>query len=247
MPKHIAFPPLQSGPSEQGIVTRQTGSPKVLKSASAKSGHSARFWILLLVGKGAQVHGASPVKPPRREFLHLAVGAAALSAVSRVAWAQTYPSRPVSLVAGFAPGGGVDITARLIGQWLSERLGQQFVIENRPGASSNIATETVVRATADGYTMLLIGSFNTINATLYDKINFNFIRDIAPVTSVMRYPYVIVVNPSFPAKSVPEFIAYAKANPGKLNMASPGSGDHIAGELFKMMTGDLPRHRPCTE
>jgi tripartite-type tricarboxylate transporter receptor subunit TctC len=179
------------------------------------------------------------MKLPRRQFLHLAVGAAVLSTVSRITWAQAYPSRPVSLVAGFAPGGGVDITARLVGQWLSERLGQQFVIENRPGASSNIATEVVVRAPADGYTLLLIGSFNTINATLYDKLNYNFIRDIAPVASVMRYPYVMVVNPSLPAKSVPEFIAYAKANPGKLNMASPGtgSGDHIAGELFKMMTG----------
>jgi tripartite-type tricarboxylate transporter receptor subunit TctC len=179
------------------------------------------------------------VKLPRRTFLHLTAGAAALPAVSRVASALDYPTRPVSLVAGFAPGGGVDITARLIGQWLSERLGQQFVIENRPGASSNIATEAVVRAPADGYTLLLIGSFNTINATLYDKLNFNFIRDIAPVASVMRYPYVMVVNPSLPAKSVSEFIAYAKANPGKLNMASPGTGtgDHIAGELFKMMTG----------
>jgi tripartite-type tricarboxylate transporter receptor subunit TctC len=179
------------------------------------------------------------MKLPRRQFLHLAAGAAVLSTVSRVASALDYPTRSVSLVAGFAPGGGVDITARLIGQWLSERLGRQFVIENRPGASSNIATEAVVRAPADGYTLLLIGSFNTINATLYDKLNYNFIRDIAPVASVMRYPYVMVVNPSLPAKSVPEFIAYAKANPGKLNMASPGtgSGDHIAGELFKMMTG----------
>jgi tripartite-type tricarboxylate transporter receptor subunit TctC len=179
------------------------------------------------------------MKLPRRTFLHLTAGAAALPAVSPVASALDYPTRPVSLVAGFAPGGGVDITARLIGQWLSEQLGQQFVIENRPGASSNIATEVVVRAPADGYTLLLIGSFNTINATLYDKLNYNFIRDIAPVASVMRYPYVMVVNPSLPAKSVPEFIAYAKANPGKLNMASPGtgSGDHIAGELFKMMTG----------
>ena len=179
------------------------------------------------------------MKLPRRKFLRLAVGAAALPAVSRITWAQAYPSRPVSLVAGFAPGGGVDITARLIGQWLSERLGQQFVIENRPGASSNIATEAVARAPADGYTLLLIGSFNTINATLYDKLNYNFIRDIAPVASVMRYPYVMVVNPSLPVKTVPEFIAYAKANTGKLNMGSPGtgSGDHIAGELFKMMTG----------
>jgi tripartite-type tricarboxylate transporter receptor subunit TctC len=179
------------------------------------------------------------MKLPRRTFMHLAAGAAALPALPHVAAALDYPTRPVSLVAGFAPGGGVDITARLIGQWLSERLGQQFVIENRPGASSNIATEVVVRAPADGYTLLLIGSFNTINATLYDKLNYNFIRDIAPVASVMRYPYVMVVNPSFPARTVPEFIAYAKANPGKLNMASPGtgSGDHIAGELFKMMTG----------
>ena len=186
------------------------------------------------------------MKLPRREFLYLAAGAAAFSTVSRIAWAQAYPSRPVSLIAGFAPGGGVDITARLIGQWLSERLGQQFVIENRPGAAGNIGTEAVVRARADGYTLLLAGSFNTINATLYDKLNFNFIRDIAPVASVMRYPYVMVVNPSLPAKSVPEFIAYAKANPGKLNMASPGSGSgpHIAGELFKMMAGVDMVHVP---
>jgi tripartite-type tricarboxylate transporter receptor subunit TctC len=186
------------------------------------------------------------VKLPRRKFLCLTASATALSAVSRIAWAQAYPSRPVSLVAGFAPGGGVDITARLIGQWLSERLGQQFVIENRPGAAGNIATEAVARAPADGYTLLLVGSFNTINATLYDKLNYNFIRDIAPVASVMRYPYVMVVNPSVPAKSVPEFIAYAKANPGKLDMASPGTGtgDHIAGELFKMMTGVDMVHVP---
>ena len=186
------------------------------------------------------------MKLPRREFLCLAAGAAALSAASRIAWAQAYPSRPVSLVAGFAPGGGVDITARLIGQWLSERLGQQFVIENRPGAAGNIGTEAVVRARGDGYTLLLVGSFNTINATLYDRLNFNFIRDIAPVASVMRYPYVMVVNPSVPAKSIPELIAYAKANPGKLNMASPGTGtgDHIAGELFKRMTGVNMVHVP---
>jgi len=186
------------------------------------------------------------MKLPRRKFLHLAAGAAALPAVSRIARAQTYPSRPVSLVAGFAPGGGVDITARLIGQWLSERLGQQVVIENRPGASSNIATEAVARAPADGYTLLMVGSWNTINATLYDKLNFNFIRDIAPVASVMRYPYVMVVNPLLPAKSVPEFIAYAKANPRKLNMASPGTGTgpHIAGELFKMMAGVDMVHVP---
>ena len=186
------------------------------------------------------------MKLPRRNFLHLAAAAAALPAVSRIARAQAYPSRPVSLIAGFAPGGGVDITARLVGQWLSERLGQQFVVENRPGAAGNIGTEAVVRARADGYTLLLAGSFNTINATLYDKLNYNFIRDIAPVASVIRDPYVMVVNPSLPAKSVPEFIAYAKANPGKLNMASPGSGSgpHIAGELFKMMAGVDMVHVP---
>jgi tripartite-type tricarboxylate transporter receptor subunit TctC len=186
------------------------------------------------------------MKLPRRQFLHLAAGAAALPAVSRIARAQAYPLRPVTLVAGFAPGGGVDIAARLIGQLLSERLGQQFVIENRPGASSNIATEAVVRAPADGYTLLMVGSWNTINATLYDKLNFNFTRDIAPVASVMRYPYVMVVNPSLPTKSVPEFIAYAKANPGKINMASPGTGTgpHIAGELFKMMAGVDMVHVP---
>ena len=148
------------------------------------------------------------MKLPRREFLYLATGAAVLLALSRITWAQAYPSRPVSLIAGFAPGGGVDITARLIGQWLSERLGQQFVIENRPGAAGNIGTEAVVRARADGYTLLLAGSFNTINATLYDKLNFNFIRDIAPVASIGRDAFVMVVNPSFPAKTVPEFIAY---------------------------------------
>src|SRR5215472_2998580 len=184
-----------------------------------KADIQAAFGYYCWWARGAQVRGASPVKLSRREFLYLAAGAAALSADWGIAWAQAYPSRPVSLVAGFAPGGGVDITARLIGQWLSERLGQQFVIENRPGAAGNIGTETVVRASSDGYTLLLVGSFNTINATLYDKLNFNFIRDIAPVASVMRYPYVMVVNPSLPAKSVPEFIAYAKANPSKLNMA----------------------------
>jgi len=186
------------------------------------------------------------MKLPRRQFLHLAAGAAALPAVSRIARAQAYPLRPVTLVAGFAPGGGVDIAARLIGQLLSERLGQQFVIENRPGASSNIATEAVVRAPADGYTLLMVGSWNTINATLYDKLNFNFTRDIAPVGGIQRYPYVMVVNPSLPTKSVPEFIAYAKANPGKINMASPGTGTgpHIAGELFKMMAGVDMVHVP---
>ena len=186
------------------------------------------------------------MKLPRRKFLRLAAVAAALPAVSRIARAQAYPTRPVRLIAPFAPGGGSDMTARLIGQWLSERLGQQFVIDNRPGAASNIATEAVVRASADGYTLLIVGSWNTINATLYDKLSFNFIRDIAPVASVIRDPYVMVVNPSVPAKSVPEFIAYAKDNPRKLNMASPGTGTgpHIGGELFKMMAGVDMVHVP---
>jgi tripartite-type tricarboxylate transporter receptor subunit TctC len=179
------------------------------------------------------------MKLPRRTFLHLAAGAAALPAVSRAARAQAYPVRPVRIIVPFGPAGATDITARLIGQWLSERLGQQFIIENRPGGGGNIGTEAVVRAPADGYTLLLVGGSNAINATLYDKLNFNFIRDIAPVGSVIRFPYVMVVNLSVPAKSVPESIAYAKANPGKINMASPGKGSapHINGELFKVMTG----------
>ena len=186
------------------------------------------------------------MKLPRRQFLHLAAGAAALPAVSRVAWAQTYPSRPVRIIVGFAAGGPNDILARLIGQWLSERLGQPFVIENRPGAGSNIATEAVVRAPPDGYTLLLVGSPNAINATLYDKLNFNFIRDIAPVASFIRGALVMVVHPSVPAKTVPEFIAYAKANPGKLSYGSGGVGGitHITAELFKMMAGVDMVHVP---
>jgi tripartite-type tricarboxylate transporter receptor subunit TctC len=186
------------------------------------------------------------MKLPRRNFLHLAAGAAALPVVPRIASAQTYPARPVRIVVGFAPAGPGDIVARLIGQLLSERLGQQFVIDNRPGAGGNIGTEAVVRSPADGYTLLLCGVFNAINATMYDKLNFNFIRDIAPVAGVLRGPYVIVVNPSVPAKSVPEFIAYVKANPRKLNMASGGTGTgaHIAGELFKMMAGVDMVHVP---
>jgi len=179
------------------------------------------------------------MKLPRRNFLQLAAGAAALSAMSRVAMAQAYPSRPVRIIVGYPAGGGVDITGRLIGQWLSERLGQPFVIENRPGANSNIATETVVRAAPDGHTLLLATAANAGNATLYDKLNFNFIRDIAPVAGIMVVPLVMVVHPSFPATTVPEFIAYAKANPGKVNMGLAGTGgsDHMAGELFKTMTG----------
>jgi tripartite-type tricarboxylate transporter receptor subunit TctC len=185
--------------------------------------------------------------PHRRQFLHLAAGAAALPAASRIAMAQAYPSRSVRWIVGFPAGGGADIVARLIGQRLSERLGQPFVIENRPGASSNIAAEAVVRSPSDGYTLLLITlPTNAINATLYDKLNFNFIRDIAPVAGLTRDPHVMLVNPSFPAKTVPEFIAYAKANPGKVNMASSGAGasQHVAGELFKAMTGVQMNHVP---
>src|SRR5262245_10207320 len=164
------------------------------------------------------------MKLPRRQFLHLAAGAAVLPAMSRVARAQAYPARPVRLIVPVAPGGAIDILARLMGQWLSERLGQQFVIDNRPGAGSNIGTEAVVRAPADGYTLLLCGTQNATNAALYDKLNFNFLRDIAPVASVTRGTYVMVVNPSVPAKSVPEFIAYAKANPGRITFGSAGIG-----------------------
>jgi tripartite-type tricarboxylate transporter receptor subunit TctC len=186
------------------------------------------------------------MKLPRRKFLRLAAGAAALPAVSHFAWAQTYPTRTVRLVVGFPPGGGTDIIARLIGQWLSERLGQQVVIENRPGAGSNIATEGVVRAAADGYTLLLVSAAHAINATLYDRLNYNFLRDIAPVAGVIRVPNLMEVNPSLPPKSVPEFIAYAKANPGKVNYASGGNGtaQHLAGELFKIMTGVDMVHVP---
>jgi tripartite-type tricarboxylate transporter receptor subunit TctC len=182
----------------------------------------------------------------RRQFLNLAAGAAALPAASRSAWAQVYPSRPVRVIAPYAPAGVTDITARLMGQWLSERLGQTFVIENRPGAGTNIGTEAVVHSAPDGYTLLLVSPANAINATLYEKLNFNFIRDIAPVASFGRGPNVMVVNPSAPAKTVPEFIAYAKTNPGKVNMASAGNGSsqHLSGELFKMMTGADMVHVP---
>jgi tripartite-type tricarboxylate transporter receptor subunit TctC len=186
------------------------------------------------------------MKLPRRKFLHLAAGAAALPAVSRFAWAQGYPTRPVRVIVPFAPAGGSDITARLIGQWLSERLGQPFVIENRPGGGGNIGTEAVVRASPDGYTLLYVTTANAINATLYDKLNFNFVRDIAPVATISRNTYVMVVHPSMPAKTVPEFIAYAKAHPRKVNMASAGNGSppHVSGELFKMMTGVDMVHVP---
>jgi tripartite-type tricarboxylate transporter receptor subunit TctC len=186
------------------------------------------------------------MKIPRRKFLHLAAGAAALPAVSRVARAQTYPTRPVRIIVPVPPGAGSDFIARLIGQWLSERLGQQFIIENRPGAGSNIGTEAVVRAPPDGHTLILVTAANAVNTTLYEKLNFNFIRDIAPVASIARVPLVMEVNPSVPATTVLEFIAYAKANPGKLNMASSGNGaaPHVAGELFKTMTGVDMVHVP---
>jgi tripartite-type tricarboxylate transporter receptor subunit TctC len=186
------------------------------------------------------------MKFPRRQFLYLAAGALALPAVRRVAWAQAYPSRPVRIMVGFAAGQAIDIVTRLMAQWLSDRLGQQFVVENRPGAGGNIATELVVRAPPDGYLLLAVGANNLINATLYEKLNFNFIRDIAPVASVYRVPQVMVVNPSFQVETVPAFIAYAKANPGKISFASAsiGSVAHVTGELFKMMAGIEMQHIP---
>src|SRR6185295_198470 len=210
--------------------------------------------MVYFFGEGAGETCRSPAFPIlrnamklfRRQFLHLAAGAAALPAASRFGWAQAYPARPVRLMVGFAAGQAIDIVARIIGQWLSERLGQQFVVENRPGAGGNIATEMVVRAPPDGYTFLVIGANNAINATLYEKLNFNLLRDIVPIASVYRVPQVMEVNPSFPARSVPEFLAYAKANPGAVNFASAGTGSvaHVSGELFKMMSGIKMQHVP---
>jgi len=180
------------------------------------------------------------MKLPRRQFLHLAAGATALPALPRIAWAQAYPTRPVRLIVPLAPGGATDIIARLMGQWLSERLGQPFVIDNRPGASGNLGTEAVVNARPDGYTVLMASTTNAINTTLYDKLSFNFIRDIAPVAPISRNGLVMVVHPSIPAKTVPEFIAYAKANPRKLNMASPGNGSPKHGPRPRQ----LPPQRP---
>jgi tripartite-type tricarboxylate transporter receptor subunit TctC len=180
------------------------------------------------------------MKLPRRRFLRLAAGAAALPAVSRIARAQTYPSRPVRVIVPFAPAGTTDILARLIGQWLSEQLGQSFIVENRPGASTMIGTEAVVRAPADGYTLILAATASAINTTLYEKkISYDFLRDIAPVAGILRVPNVVVVHPSLPVRTIPELIAYAKANPGRINVESPGAGtsSHLAGELFKVMTG----------
>jgi tripartite-type tricarboxylate transporter receptor subunit TctC len=186
------------------------------------------------------------MKCHRRQFLHIAAGAAALPAASQFALAQAYPTRPVRVVVGFAPAGATDIFSRLISQWLSERLGQQFVVENRPGAATNLAAEAVVRAPPDGYTLLGFDVSAAFNATLYDKLNFNFIRDIAPVAGIARVPQIMTVNPSVPARTIPEFIAYAKANPGKIAMATAGNGSpmHMAGELFKMMSGVELAHVP---
>jgi len=186
------------------------------------------------------------MKLARRKFLHLAAGAAALPVVSLAAQAQAYPTRPVRLIVGFSAGGTTDITARLVGQWLSKRLGQQFVIENRTGAATNIATEAVVGAPADGYTLLLVTASNAINATLYDQLNFDFMRDIAPVAGIIRYPLVMQVNPAFPARTVPEFINHVKSNPGKISYGSGGIGTsiHVASELFKMMAGVEMVHVP---
>jgi tripartite-type tricarboxylate transporter receptor subunit TctC len=183
---------------------------------------------------------------PRRHFLHLAAGAAAFPAVSRIARAQAYPTRPVRMIVGFTPGGPTDIAARLMAQWLTERFGQPFVVENRPGAGSNIGTEAVVNSAPDGYTLLVVSTSATVSTTFYRNLNFNFLRDIAPVAGIVRVPLVMVVNPSVPARTVPDFIAYAKANPGKVNMASVGNGTtpHMAGELFKMMAGVDMLHVP---
>jgi tripartite-type tricarboxylate transporter receptor subunit TctC len=186
------------------------------------------------------------MNPDRRRFLRLAAGAAALPAITGIARAEVYPLRPVRIVAGFPAGSTTDIVARLVGQWLQDRLGQPFVVENRPGAGASIGTEAVVRASPDGYTLLLAGSANAINATLYEKPNYNFIRDIVPIAGIVSAPNVMVVNPSVSARTIPEFIAYAKANPGKINMASAGNGtsSHVAGELFKMMSGVNLVHVP---
>ena len=182
----------------------------------------------------------------RRQYLRLAATLAGLPLFARNASAQVYPARPVRIIVGFAPGGAADITARLIAQWLTDQLGQQFIVENRPGAGTNIGTEAVINSPPDGYTLLLVSVANTVNATLYEKLNFDFIRDIAPIAGINHLTYVLAVHPSFPAKTVPEFIAYAKANPGKINMASAGIGSppHMAGELFKMMAGVNLIHVP---
>src|SRR5262249_55069986 len=205
-----------------------------------------RRWRECLETRSAKGRNRLMKLPHRRQFLHLAAGVATLPAFSRIASAQAYPARPVRILVGFTAGSGPDIVARLIGQWLSERLGQQVLIEDRPGGASNIATETVVRAAPDGYTLLLVTSGNAVNASLYDKLSFNFIRDIAPVAAITRTPHVMEVHPSFPAQTVPEFMAFAKANPGKVTLASAGNGSpgHLAGALLRMMVGIDLTHVP---
>jgi tripartite-type tricarboxylate transporter receptor subunit TctC len=229
------------------VISSGTASSTKERLVSKSERRRTKVESPLISSKGSPTRRrVKATKVPRRQFLHLAAGAAALPAASRVAFARAYPSRPVRLIVPFAPAGGTDIFARLIGQWLSERVGQQFVIENRPGAGGNIGTEAVVRAPADGYTLLLVGPSNAINATLYDKLNFDLIRDLTPVAAISRVPNVMEVNLLLPTMTVPEFIAYARANPGKVNMASGGLGTlgHMNGELFKMMAGVDMLHVP---
>jgi tripartite-type tricarboxylate transporter receptor subunit TctC len=233
----------------RGISFRQVRTSRLITSAQlwATTRHRGPFRGMKIGIASVSLRGeGNIVKLSRHQFLHLAAGAAALPGVSRIAMAQTYPTRPVRLIVGFATGGVADIAARLIGQWMSERLGQAFVVENRPGAATNIATESVIRASPDGYTLLLVNAANAINAALYDNLKFNFIRDIAPVASIGVTPLVMIVNPSLSAKTVSAFIAYTKTNPGKINYASGGVGSppHVAGELFKIMTAVSMIHVP---
>src|SRR5262245_36400777 len=252
--RHLRIPPCARGLPTWGRRFFPASSRRRRRSAPftrpklRSGGRSSRPRISRENKSGSRLafQGSNMMKLPRRNFLYLAAGAAALPAVSRIAWAQAYPSQPVRIIVGLPAGLATDILARLVGQSLSERLGKQFIVENRPGAAGNIATEVVMRASPDGYTLLQVNSGNAVNASLYANLNFNLIRDIAPVAGVFRGPYVLVVNPSVPAKTVPEFIAYAKANPRKLNMASAGNGtsQHLSGELFKIMAGINMIHVP---
>jgi tripartite-type tricarboxylate transporter receptor subunit TctC len=221
-------------PSHDLVVAR-TGHSKGEGPGSAS--FVGALALLMEAVPGKRSHRSITMDLSRRRVLHLAASAAVLPVLSRFGWAQTYPSRPVHIIVGLAAGGGADIVARLMGQWLSERFGQQFVIDNRPGAGTNIATETAVRASPDGYTLLMVLPPNTINAALYQKLNFDFIRDIAPVAAIVRTPLAMEINPLLPVKTVPEFIAFAKTNPSGISMASAGIGTsgHVAGELFRMM------------
>jgi tripartite-type tricarboxylate transporter receptor subunit TctC len=231
--------------TDQSLVTRERDArpaPSAVLEAAVQP-----FNIEITgVSSRAQTESGDALKLPRRRILHLTGGAAALPLLPHAASAESYPSRPVKWVVGFAPAGGNDIVARLMGQWLSERTGQQFLVENKPGAATNIATEAVVNAPPDGYTLLLVGVSAAINATLYEKLSFNFLRDIAPMAGIMSIPLYLAVNPSVPARTLPEFIAYAKAHPGKINMGSAGVGSagHLAGELFNIMAGVQLVHVP---